>query len=333
MRKDYYDVLGVKKDASEKDIKSAYRKLARKFHPDVNPNDPQAETRFKEIGEAYDVLSDPDKRSKYDRFGHDMENMAPGPGPGQPGQRFRVDFGDFGGQTGAGGTDFGSIFEHLFGGGGMGASHMSGMVLPPRDVEQVVQLSLRELDKGVKRTLTFQVEDACPDCGGTGYANGRSQPAVCPTCRGARVIRETRRVEVTIPPGLQDGKKLRIAGRGARGSNGKHGDVFVTVREAPNPDFKRIGDDLEVEFDVSYLVAALGGEVKVKTLRGEVSMRVPEGTQSGQKFRLSGQGMTKMGGKSRGNLMAKARITVPKKLEPAERRLLEQIRKEREASA
>jgi len=349
MATDYYAVLGVKKSADEKEIKSAYRRLARKYHPDVNPNDPTAEARFKEVSEAYEVLSDPEKRRLYDRYGSQWEaaqhfsESAQGGVSGAPGAGYEFHFGDLGG--------FESIFGDLFGRGG--ASRSVG--IQPQDVEHVVELSLEEIDSGTKRHLTYQTLDACPSCKGSGQIHtktsqrcgtcggsgvrsvlGMPQPCPacrgsgyaslerCPTCHGSGTLPTTKKVEVTIPAGISDGKKLRVPGKGVVGSNGRAGDLYVVIREVPHPRFRRNKDRLEVDVDVPYTVAALGGEVTVKTLRGTVKMRIPPGTQSGQMFRLGKQGIARLNG-GRGDLMARVRITVPKNPSAEERKLLQQI--------
>ncbi len=309
MATDYYKILGVSRGAEEKDVKSAYRKLARKYHPDVNPNDKAAEARFKEISEAYDVLGDAEKRKLYDQYGSnwDQANQA-GVNP--------EDFGGFHIPGGGGGGfgDIGSIFEQMFGGavgggrgGRVGVDFRDFEQNQPKDIEKTVEVSLEEIDAGSKRTLTYQTMDA---------QRSKGEVATVPT---------TKKVEITIPAGIPDGKKLRVPGKGQAGSNGKAGDLYVTVRWAEHPKFHLAGDHLEVEIDVPYVVAALGGEVTVPTLTRNLSVTIPAGTQSGRAFRLAGQGLSKhVGGK--GDLMAKVRITVPKPLRDEERRLLEQIR-------
>lgn len=352
MAKDYYAILGVSKDADEKAIKSAYRKLARKYHPDVNPGDASAEAKFKDVSEAYEVLGNPDKRKLYDRWGSNWEAA----------QNFK------GGEGGGGGVDFdfgdglGSIFEQFFGGRGQAGGFEEVSVRPrgvqPTDVEKTVDVSLEEIDSGVKRTLTYQVMDACKSCEGSGYVRtrnahacpvcggagrtkgmfGMSQPCSacggtgestlekCPTCRGAATTPNTRKVEVTIPAGISGGKKLRVPGRGSTGSNGRAGDLYVVIHELHHPTFVRKGDDLETEIGVSFTTAALGGDIRVPTLRGPVTMKIPAGSQSGQTFRLSTQGLAKMGSTGRGNLLAKLKVTVPKHLTEKERRLIEELR-------
>lgn len=315
MAKDFYQLLGVSRKADEKEIKQAYRKLARKLHPDVNPNDKSAEAKFKEVSEAYDVLSDPEKRKAYDQFGSNWEAAQNFTGGVPGGEEVHFNFG--GGGHGGG---FESIFETFFGGmrGGQGGFQDLDFdtlhSAQPRDLEKVVEIPLDEIDHGTKRTLTYQTMDA---------QRTRGQVATVPT---------TKKVEVTIPAGIPDGKKLRVPGKGHAGANGKAGDLYVVVKWAAHPQFKVVHDNLEVEIPVPYTTAALGGEVRVPTLHGAVKMKIPEGTQSGQTLRLSGQGMTKMGG-GRSDLMARVKITVPKQLSDRERSLLRELANAAEAVA
>ncbi len=315
MAKDYYAILGVAKNADEKAIKMAYRKLARKYHPDVNPNNSEAEAKFKEVGEAYAVLSDPEKRSKYDRFGDNFENLNFGDSGGGG---FRGDFQDSD-------LDFGSIFGNLF---GIGESFQKVRQVPPKDVERTIEVTLEEIDKGSQRSLTFQTEDACSTCQGSGQVRitgGRSQ-GPCPTCRGTGIVPTQRKITVKIPAGFADGKKLRVPGGGTKGSQGKSGDLFVLVRVTTHPKFKRKGDDTEVDVDVSFTTAALGGSVTVPTPRSSGKMKIPAGTQSGQIFRLQGLGISKLGG-GQGDLLARVKITVPKTLSSKQRDLLVEFQK------
>jgi len=293
---DYYQVLGVPRGADEKEIKSAYRKLARKYHPDVNPGDKSAESRFKEASEAYEVLSDPEKKALYDQYGSNWEAVRNNPGT--------ADFGggDYGGMGG-----FGSIFEQFFGGGNGGGFRMQDFEAgQPRDIEREVEVKLEDIDSGTARTLTYQTMDA---------QRTRGDIATVPT---------TKKVEVKIPPGIPDGKKLRVPSKGHAGVNGRAGDLYVVIRWAKHDRFKMVGEHLETDVPVSFTVAALGGEIKVPTLRGVVSMKIPAGTQSGQAFRLSGQGISRMSG-GRTDLMARIKITVPKTLSEHERTLLTEL--------
>lgn len=313
MTTDYYKVLGLTHGADEKAVRDAYRKLARMYHPDVNPNDPKSEAKFKEVSEAYEVLKDPEKRKKYNQFGPQWENV----------QHASQDF-----QSGGGGG-FETIFEQIFTNfGGEGSfGQVRFQQIPPKDVERVIDVTLEEIDTGTSRTLTYGIEDVCKQCKGqrsvtTSKGGGR---ASCPTCHGTGHTATTHKVEVKIPAGISDGKKLRVPGRGSVGSNGRAGDLYVVVRETKHKVFKRVGEDTEVEADVPYVVAALGGEISVSTMRGSVSMKVPAGSQTGQLFRLGGQGITKLGG-GRGSLRVRIKITVPTELNREERVLLEKIR-------
>jgi chaperone protein DnaJ len=350
---DYYAILGIDKKADEKAIKAAYRKLARKYHPDVNPGNKEAEERFKQVSEAYEVLSDEKKRKLYDQFGSNWEAASKmgdqGPFSYQSPGGFRVDFGD--GNVPPG---FETIFETFFG-GGMGRNVHHAVA---HDVEQSVTLTLEEVDEGARRTFTYRVDDACGTCNGMGVVqssndqtcpkcNGAGQVRgllgissacpvcggvgtisnnACPTCKGQATMPNTKRVEVSIPAGIRDGSQLRVAGQGAAGAGGRRGDLYVLVRVQKHSRFERNGDDLETEAEVDYALAALGGTTQVQTLKGTVDMKVPAGSQSGQVFRLSGQGMTKMSG-GRGNLLVRLKVTVPKHLSAEEKKLLEEIRR------
>ena len=298
---DYYQILGIPKGSDDKEIKSAYRKLARKYHPDVNPGDASAEAKFKQASEAYEVLSDPQKRKLYDQYGSNWEAIHNNPGGADFGGFNNVNFGDMGG--------FGSIFEQFFGGGGGGGGFriQDTEVTQARDIEREVELSLEEIDQGTTRTLTYQTMDA---------QRTRGDIATVPT---------TKKVEVKIPAGIPDGKKLRVPSKGHAGINGRAGDLYVVVRWAKHDTFRLAGENLETDVPVSYLTAALGGEIRVPTLRGSVTMKIPAGTQSGQAFRLSSQGISRMNA-GRCDLMARIKITVPKLLSEQERQLLIQLK-------
>ncbi|MFY7882208.1 MAG: DnaJ C-terminal domain-containing protein [Fimbriimonas sp.] len=304
---DYYKILGVPRGADEKEIKSAYRKLARKYHPDVNPGDKSAENRFKEVSEANEVLSDPEKRKFYDQFGDNWE--AAQNGHFNPGKTFQSnEAGDFQNINFGGMGGFGTIFEQFFGGGQAGFRGHDFEAGRPKDVEREIELSLEDIDKGTTRTLTYQTMDA---------QRLKGEISTIPT---------TKKVEVKIPPGIGDGKKLRVANKGHAGVNGRAGDLFVTVRWAKHDKIKVVGEHLEIDVPVSFVTAALGGEVKVPTLRNPITVKVPSGIQSGQTLRLAGQGISKLEG-GRCDLMARIKITVPKHLTDAQKNLLEQFSK------
>lgn len=283
--KDFYQILGVPKNAQEKEIKQSYRRLARKYHPDVNPGDKSAEEKFKEVQQAYDVLSDPEKRKKYDMFGEQWERVAQG-GPGA-GFTWGEAPGGFDFQyTGAPG-DLDHLFDLLFGEGGVPGGTRAR---PGRDVQYEVEVSLEEAFSGGTKRFTL----------------------------------DGKRMEVKIPAGVDEGSKIRLAGQGQAGRNGKAGDLYLIVRMRPHPVFERRGSDLYCDVGVPYTTAALGGEAEVRTLSGKLTMKVPPGAQSGQAFRLSGQGMPNLGG-GRGDLYARMRVTVPKTLSPKEKQLLEEL--------
>jgi molecular chaperone DnaJ len=323
--KSFYDVLGVSRSASEKEIRQAYRRLARKHHPDVNPGDKQAEERFKEINRAYEVLSDAEKRRKYDRYGEQWEQgeafeKARQAGGGQGawfGQGF--DLGDlFGRATRGRGGPFEGIFESFFGRRG-----------PTRgqNVEYATEVTLEEAFHGATRRIGLQSEEACATCGGSGQIAG----AVCHVCQGAGAVLQPKRLEVKIPAGVRNGSRVRIAGEGRSGvGGGPRGDLYVVVRVRPHARFERKGDDLITEVGVPLEDAVLGGEVEVPTLPGRrVALKIPALTQNGRRFRLSGLGMPHLDAKGRGDLYARVRVVLPEKLSDRERELFEQLREER----
>jgi len=320
--RDYYDVLGVARTATEDQIKSAYRKLARKYHPDVNPGDKSAEEKFKEINEAYEVLSDADKRKKYDELG---PNWKAGqdfrPPPNWEGAN--VEFGDFGDFFGGGrgASGFSDFFESLFG-GRRGPRRGAGFAMRGQDVEAEIPLTLEEAHRGVKRTITLQVTETCPDCKGSGVKDAKT----CPTCRGAGAIRRPKSLEVTIPAGVRDGSVIRLPGQGEPGSSGAPaGDLFLRVRLQPHRLFQTIGEnDVQIELPVAPWEAALGAKIPVPTLDGPVEMKIPAGAQGGQRLRLRGQGLNRRGG-GRGDEYVKIRIVNPPKLAPKERELFEKL--------
>ncbi len=345
--KDYYQILGVSRNADEKEIKAAYRKLARKYHPDVNPGNKTAEEKFKEINEAYQVLSDPEKRAAYDRYGEQWQAY----------QRMREQYGENfqpgGFESPFGFGDFQEFIENLLRGGGVGGDLR--MQRAPRDIEQSLEISIEDAIRGATRTIQLSMEEPCDTCNGTGIAPNRQQTcracggtgrrrfgvfglemhcdecngtgivgAPCPTCRGRGTVMRTRTLTVNIPAGVAEGQRLRLAGEGAAGANGKRGDLYLRIKLKPDPRFERKDDDLYTEVDIDYLTAILGGEVEVPTPHGIVKMKVPPGTQSGTRFRLAGKGLPLGKGKI-SDLYARVRITVPKRLSPRERELLEQL--------
>jgi DnaJ-class molecular chaperone len=334
--KDYYEVLGIKRGASEDQIKQAYRKLARKFHPDLNPGDKSAEEQFKGLQEAYDVLSDPENRKLYDQYGDNWRAVKSGAGappPGWGGARRSTrgagpgagafDFGDFdfsefrsaGG--GAGGFD---IFEEMFGGSGRGRGRRTGR---GPDVEAEIELSLEEAHRGVRRTLQMQVAELCPTCNGTGVKDGKP----CEICRGAGQVIKPKTIEVNIPAGVRDGSTIRLAGQGGRGSNGSEpGDLYLHVRLRPHPVFMVKGNDLEVELPIAPWEAVLGGKVDAPTIDGKVELTIPPGAKSGQRLRLRGQGLNKRKG-GRGDEYVRLKIAVPKDVSEEERRLYEELKR------
>ncbi|HLX21468.1 MAG TPA: molecular chaperone DnaJ [Gaiellaceae bacterium] len=345
-----YDTLEVKKGASDEEIKKAYRKLARKYHPDANGGDKAAEERFKEVQTAYDVLSDPDKRKQYDRYG--SQNGRPGPGPG-PGAGPTVDFGDF---------DFGDILGGLFGGGST-RTRAQRQPLRGHDVETEVHLSFEDSLRGAEAKVPVEVTTACRDCGGTGARPGTA-PVICPECNGRGVTSENqgmfafsqpcprcrgngtvieqpcahchgsgreRRIKtytVKIKPGVKDGTKIRLKGKGEAGENGgPAGDLLVVTRVAESPVYERRGDNLVVDVPVSYATAALGDKVEVPTPDGPVSLKIPAGSEDGKLLRIKGRGAPKLNGSGKGDVLARVHIEVPKRMNKQERELLEELKR------
>jgi molecular chaperone DnaJ len=346
-----YDTLGVKKGASDEEIKKAYRKLARKHHPDANPGDNDAEERFKEVQTAYDVLSDPEKRKQYDRFG--SQNGRPGAGP-------TVDFGNFDfGDIG----DLGDIFGGLFGGAGRTRTRAQRQPQRGGDIEAEVHLSFEDSLRGVKARVPVEMTTACHECGGTGARPGTA-PVICPECNGRGVKAESqglfalsqpcprcrgngtvieqpcpnchgsgreRRIKtytVNVKPGVKDGTRIRLKGKGEPGLNGgPAGDLVVVTRVAESPVYERRGDNLVVEVPVSYATAALGGSVEVPTPDGPVSLKIPAGSEDGKLIRIKGRGAPKLSGSGKGDVLARIRIQVPKRVNKKERELLEELKK------
>jgi molecular chaperone DnaJ len=349
-----YDTLGVKKGASAEEIKKAYRKLAAKYHPDRNPGDASAEEKFKEVQHAYDVLSDQEKRKQYDRFGVDGRPGARGFDPRDVnfGGNFRIE--DLG--------DLGDLFGGLFGRGGARARRPQ----PERgaDIEVAVNVSFEDSLRGLETRIPVEVTTACRECGGTGAEPGTS-PIICPECNGRGVVsesqglfalsqpcprcrgngtvvekpcrkcngsgreRRTRRYTVKIPAGVKDGTRIRLKGKGEIGAGGGvAGDLIVVARVEPSKLFERRGADLVIDVPVTYAEAALGATVEVPTPYGErVSLKVPAGTQDGRQLRIRGRGAPRLDGSGKGDLIARLRVTVPKKLTKKEREVLEELEK------
>lgn len=356
-KRDYYEVLGLQKGATEAEIKSAYRKLAKKYHPDLNPDNPEAEAKFKEINEANDVLSDPDKRARYDQFGH--AGVDPSYGGGAGGYSYGGGFGGFDG------VDLGDIFDSIFGGG---ASSRRGNPNSPRkgsDITVNLDISFMEACKGLSHDIeinraeicdscngsgakTGTTAKTCPDCHGTGYVSvtqrtilgsmssqspcrkcggkGKVIETPCPSCNGGGIVQKRKKITVKIPAGIDNGMVLNVRGEGNCGINGgARGDLKVRITVRKDPLFERKDYNIWVELPVSYTQAALGDEVTVPTIDGNVTYRIPEGTQPGDVLRLRGKGVPMLQSDRRGDMMVRVVIEVPKKLTKAQRDLLLQL--------
>ena len=319
--KDYYGILGVGRNASDKEIKQAYRKLARQYHPDVNPGDKTAEEKFKRINEAYEVLSNPDKRQKYDQFGDQWQYADQFARAGRQ-QAPSWDFGQGGTTFHFGADDLGSLFGDLF---GAGTRSRRARPRRGRDIEYPIEITLEEAYRGATHTIALQTEEPCAVCKGT----GRIQNVSCASCRGAGVVPSVKRLEVKIPAGVKEGSRVRVAGKGEpRYGGGASGDLYLVVSVKRHRLFERRGDDLYVDIAVPLTVAALGGEVQVPTLKGtELALKIPAETQNGRVFRLAGQGMPHLGSSARGTLFAKVNVVLPTKLSSEEKKLFEELAK------
>ena len=349
-KRDYYEVLGVNRNASEDEIKKAYRKEAKKYHPDLHPGDKGAEAKFKEVNEAYEVLSDSEKKSRYDQFGH--AGVDPNFGAGGAGA------------GGFGGFDFGDIFSDIFGGGfgGFGGGARRNGPVRGNDVRQAVEVTFEEAAFGCKKNLNITKQEECHTCGGSGAKPGTSpvtckrcggrgqvqtqtrtplgymtNVSACPDChgtgkvvtdpcrdcRGTGRVRKTKTIEVDIPQGINDGQTMQISGGGEPGSRGgPAGDLLITVRIRPHEIFRRDEYDVHIEIPITFVQAALGATLKVPTLDGVVEYDIPEGTQTGSVFRLRNKGVPFIRGKGRGDQYVKVEVEVPKNLSQRQKEAL-----------
>jgi DnaJ-class molecular chaperone len=331
--KDYYKVLGVEKTAAEKDIKSAYRKLAKKWHPDANASNAKAaEEKFKEISEAYEVLGDSEKRKKYDALGSDWANAAQ---QAEAQRRYRSTaqsqaqdpFANFGGAQGAGNAGFSDFFDLFFSGaGGRGGGRQTPNVAPPQrgeDLETPLDVTLAESYNGAKRSVSLQIDDKCPVCNGSGVVRGGT---LCQNCHGTGRKIVTKKFDVTIPKGIRDGQHIRLAGQGSSGTGGgPNGDLHLVVRLLNDKTYERRGDDLYVDAPVSIYSLVLGGDVRVPTMSGDVTMTIPAGTQSNKLLRLGGKGMPKTKGGGSGDQYVRLIGQLPTELSDRERELFGEL--------
>ena len=350
-KRDYYEVLGVNKGASDDEIKKAYRQAAKKYHPDLHPGDKEAEEKFKEVNEAYEVLSDKEKKARYDQFGH--AGVDPNYGAGGAGSPFGQDI------------DFGDIFSSFF--GGFGGRRSANPNAPRRgsDIETQLYISFEEAAKGCKKTVQYQAVSTCKDCNGTGAqrgtspktcsaCGGRGQVTInqrtpfgvvqtsrpcdackgrgkiietpCRTCNGRGQVRRKKTVEVNIPAGINDDQVLNVAGHGNSGTNGgPAGDLHVYIGIRPHPIFERRGDDVWCDLPITFTQAALGATVTVPTLDGKASYDIHEGTQPGDVFKLKGKGIQHLGGKGRGDQYVRVVIEVPKNLNGKQKDMIRQF--------
>jgi len=321
---DYYETLGVPRAATTDEIKKAYRKLARKYHPDVNPNDKSAEEKFKELSEAYEVLSDPEKRKRYDQLGAGWKagaDFTPPPGWAS-GEGVRVEYGDLGdifGAAGAGG--FSDFFETLFG-ARRGAPRGAPFARRGRDVEAEMEIGLEDAHRGATRAITLQAAAPCPTCNGAGAVDNKP----CPTCRGAGVVTRPKTLDVNIPAGVREGSVIRLAGQGEPGMGAAPpGDLLLRLRLKPHRLFSVTPEgDVQLDLPVAPWETALGARVNVPTLDGSVEMTIPAGAQGGQRLRLRGQGLNRRGG-GRGDEYVRLKIVTPTRPTEKERELFERL--------
>ena len=349
-KRDYYEVLGIDKNASQDDIKKAYRKKAKECHPDLHPNDKEAEARFRELNEANEVLSDPDKRARYDQFGfNDPMNGAGG-----------FDTSGFGGFGDMGG--FSSIFDQLFGGAGMGgSSRRANAPQQGNDLRYDLRITFEEAVFGCEKSFDFYRSELCEDCRGTGAKPG-TQPTTCPVCKGSGQVRmqggfmttirtcstcggtgkvikdrcpkcggsgrvkRKRTATVKVPAGIDNGQTIVMNGQGEPGINGgPNGDLYIVITVKPHKLFRRDGTNLYLDMPINFPTAALGGEIDIPTLKGAVKYTVPEGTQNGTEFRLRGKGVPQVRSSFVGDLIVRVRVEVPTKLSDKQKDLLRQF--------
>jgi curved DNA-binding protein len=310
---DYYALLGISKTASQDEVKAAYRRMARKHHPDLHPEKEKARAAetFKAVNQAYEVLSDPEKRARYDRFGS-AEEPRPGPARENPSRRARRPSPETGGDGAFGG--FGDFFENLY-----GAQDRASAGRGVRDVEAEMEISLEDAVRGGEKTLTVKLPVACPVCGGA----GRRGRIPCPNCGGTGEVLREKTITARLPQAVRDGMKLRLRGQGAS-AGGVAGDLFLRLRLLPHPSFKVAGSDLETTVTVMPWTAALGGEARVAALEGVVRIKVPAGTRAGRTFRVAGKGLGKDGG-GRGDLLAAVVIDLPEKIDARAEKLYREL--------
>ena len=327
VEKDYYKILGISREASQAEIKAAYRKLARKFHPDVNPGDKSAEAKFKEINEAFEVLSDAEKRQKYNEYGDQWqyaEHIARARQAQQQQQKWEYSPGESYSYDGAGMGDAGSIFDEIFREFGSRNPSERNRSRRGQDIEYPVEITLEEAYNGTSRLLNMQSEDLCTGCGGS----GQIQNLLCSACRGTGKVPRERKLEVKIPVGADDGSRIRFAGQGGAGyRGGQNGDLYLVVKLKTHQLFTRKGDDLYLTLDIPLILAVLGGEIQVPTLKGNLMLKIPPETQNGRTFVLRGKGMPRMGTVSFGNLVVKINVLLPTHLSGEEKRLFEELKK------
>ncbi len=320
--KDYYQLLGVNRTATEKEIKQSYRRLARKHHPDFNPGDKSAEAKFKEITAAYEVLSDPEKRRKYDQFGDQWqyaEQFAKSGGR----ENVRWDS-NKGGTTFEFGNleDFGNIFQGLFSDFDKGP-RTRHQPQHSQDIEYPIEVTLKEAYHGSKRIIQLQTEELCNACSGTGKVGNR----ICTFCNGSGRRGNPRRLEVKIPAGVKDGSRIRLAGKGrSLRAGGNKGDLYLTVKVLSHQLFERKGDDLYTGVSIPLVTAILGGEAQLPTLNGNVILKIPPETQNGRSFRLAGKGMPQLGNTKYGDMFVKVKVLLPANLTEEEKQLFERLR-------